>query len=280
VDERAFELKTSDGVLLAGQIGGKGVPALLLHGGPGLADYTEGCAAELGGLFTSVRYTQRGIAPSGVKGPYTVESHMDDALTVLDGFGFEQAWAIGHSWGGHLALHLAVAHPERLLGVICIGTLGASDNVFPDFKAALTRSLTAEERARVEEIDEREDAGEATEAELVESHTIVWPAYFHDPAKAPKPPARRGVECAAETFKSVTGHFEAKTLEHGLRGVRQFPVLFVHGIHDPLPLRGALETAKLIPGARVARVPHCGHFPWIEQPGFTGRALRGLFAQL
>ena len=280
MEERAFELKSPDGVVLAGHVGGKGAPALLLHGGPGLADYTESCAAELGGLFTTVRYTQRGIAPSGVEGPYTVETHMDDALTVLDGFGLEKAWAIGHSWGGHLALHLAVAHPERLLGVICIDTLGAFADVLPDFKAALTRSLTAEELARVEEIERREDDGEATEAELVESHTILWPSYFYDPAKATKPPTGRGVECAAETFRSVTAHFEAKTLERGLRGVRELPALFVHGIQDPLPLRGALDTAKLIRGARVARVPQCGHFPWIEQPGFTTRALRGLFAQL
>ncbi|HUY70741.1 MAG TPA: alpha/beta hydrolase [Gaiellaceae bacterium] len=280
MEERTFELKARDGALLSGHVGGKGAPALLLHGGPGLADYTEGCAAELGVLFTSIRYTQRGIAPSASQGPYTVETHMADALDVLDAFGFAQAWAIGHSWGGHLALHLAVAHPERLHGVICIDTLGASDEVFPDFKAALTRSLTPQELARVEEIDEREDAGEATEAELVESHSILWPAYFHDPAKAPRPPARRGVECAAETFKSVAAHFEARTLETGLPKVRRLPVLFVHGIQDPLPLRGALETAKLIRGARVARVPQCGHFPWIEQPGFTSRALRGLFAQL
>ena len=279
MEERTFELKAGDGVLLAGHVGGKGAPALLLHGGPGLTDYTEGCAAELGVLFTSIRYTQRGIAPSGVQGPYTVETHMADALAVLDAYGFEKAWAIGHSWGGHLALHLAVAHPERLLGVICIDTLGASDDVFPDFKAALTRSLTTEQLARVEEIDEREEAGEATEAELVESHAILWPAYFFDPAKAPRPPTGCGVECAFETFTSVAAHFEVGTLENGLPKVR-LPALFVHGIQDPLPLRGALETAKLIRGARVARIPQCGHFPWIEQPGLTSRALRGLFAQL
>ncbi len=60
----------------------------------------------------------------------------------------------------------------------------------------------------------------------------------------------------------------------------QLPALFVHGVQDPLPLRASLETAKLIRGAKVARVPRCGHFPWLEQPGFTGRLVRGLFAQL
>jgi len=73
-------LKTGDGAVLVGHAGGKGIPALLLHGGPGLSDYTEGCAAELGVLFSAIRYTQRGIAPSSVQGPYTVEQHMADAL--------------------------------------------------------------------------------------------------------------------------------------------------------------------------------------------------------
>ena len=126
-----------DGGVLDGHYGGTGVPALLLHGGPGLPDYMEGCAAELGRLFTTIRYTQRGVEPTTVGPPYTVESHMADALAVLDALGLEKAWAIGHSWGGHLALHLAVAHPERLYGVVCINTLGASLDVLPEFEEAL-----------------------------------------------------------------------------------------------------------------------------------------------
>ena len=58
------------------------------------------------------------------------------------------------------------------------------------------------------------------------------------------------------------------------------PALFAHGIEDPLPIRASLATAKLIPGARVARIPNCGHFPWLEQPGFLNRSLRGLIATL
>ncbi|HWE80872.1 MAG TPA: alpha/beta hydrolase [Gaiellaceae bacterium] len=278
--EKPFEVETSDGVTLVGHIGGNGSPALLLHGGPGLTDYTHGCAEELANLFTTIRYTQRGVAPSGVQGPYTVESHMTDALAVLDAFQLQKAWVIGHSWGGHLALHLAVAHPDRILGVVCIDTLGASNEVFDDFRSALTKDLTPEQLARFEEIEAREEAGEVTEAELVEAYTILWPAYFFDPGKAPEPPPGRGVECSAETFASVMEHFEAKTLEEGLPKLRGLTVLFVHGIEDPLPLRASLDTAKLIRGARVARVPRCGHLPWIEQPGFTNRALRGLIAQL
>jgi proline iminopeptidase len=271
VEERPFEIEVEDGVLV-GHAGGKGAMALLLHGGPGMPDYTAGCAAEIHDLFACFRYTQRGTAPSTVGGPYTIETHMSDALALMDAVGLEKAWAVGHSWGGHLALHLAVAHPERLYGVVCINTLGASSEIFPDFHANLKRDLTDEELARVEEIDEHYDEGTATEEELVENVTILWPHYFANPAAAPKCPiTARGVECSIETNKSIKEHFEQGTLANGL---------FVHGLKDPLPVRASVDTAKLIPGAVVAKIPNCGHFPWLEQPGELRRALGRLFAKL
>jgi len=279
MDANPFQVEV-DGGVLHGHTGGKGAPALLLHGGPGLPDYLEGCADDLGRLFTTIRYTQRGVAPTTVGGPYSVETHMADALAVLDAFELEKAWAVGHSWGGHLALHLAVAHPERLHGIVCIGTLGVSGEVLPDFAAALKRDLGEEQLARLAEIDEHEEDGTVTEDELLEQLAIVWPNYFANPANAPPCPFKAlGVECHVETFTSIREHFEQKTLRRGLRKV-QLPVLFVHGILDPLPLRGAVNTAKLIPRARVARVARCGHLPWIEQPGFIDRAIRGLLMQL
>jgi pimeloyl-ACP methyl ester carboxylesterase len=279
MEQRPFQVAVGDGVL-DGHIGGVGAPALVLHGGPGLPDYMEGCAVELGRLFTTIRYTQRGTAPSTVSGPYTVETHMADALAVLDALGLDKAWAIGHSWGGHLALHLAVAHPEHLHGIVCIDTLGASDDVLPEFEEALLGRLTEEERSRYDEIEERYEEGEATEEELLEQRAIIWPGYFFDPASAPPPLVKTvGVDCYRETFESISEHFEAGTLSKGLRKVR-LTALFAHGINDPLPLRGALETAKYLRGAKVGRIPRCGHFPWLEQPGFLDRMIRGLIAQL
>jgi pimeloyl-ACP methyl ester carboxylesterase len=279
MSENPFQLELADGAL-SGHTGGRGAPALLLHGGPGMPDYLEGCAAELGDLFTTIRYTQRGTLPSTVGAPYSVESHMADALAVLDAFGLERAWAVGHSWGGHLALHLAVAHPDRLYGIACIDPLGASLEVLDDYEQAVKEKLPPGDLARSDEIDARVAAGEATEEELVEQTALLWPAWFSDPGNAPPCPVRnRGVACSTETFASLREQFERGTLASGLPGVRM-PALFVHGIDDPLPLRASLDTARLIPGARVARIPRCGHYPWLEQPGFVNRSLRGLIAQL
>jgi pimeloyl-ACP methyl ester carboxylesterase len=154
VDETPFELPVEGGAL-RGHRGGSGAPALLLHGGAAVPDYTGGCAELLDGLFETIRYSQRGTPPSGGGPPYTVEAHVADALAVLDLFRLDRAWAIGHSWGGHLALHLLVTHPERLLGVLCIDALGADASVFGAYETSLHRTLSPEQSARIREIEAR-----------------------------------------------------------------------------------------------------------------------------
>ena len=98
---------------------------LVLHGGPGLSEYTEALAGELDDAFAVYRYQQRGLAPSTTSGPFDIETHVADAVAVLDGIGVERAYVVGHSWGGHLAMHLAAHHPDRLLGLVAVDPLGA-----------------------------------------------------------------------------------------------------------------------------------------------------------
>jgi pimeloyl-ACP methyl ester carboxylesterase len=254
VTEQPFEISVADGVLL-GHRGADGRPALLLHGGPALSDYTQPLADELDGLFSTIRYTQRGTPPSTVGPPFTVESHLADALAVLDFFQLEQAWAVGHSWGGHLALHLAVAYPERLSGIICVNPLGASDEVFEEFEENLRRGLPEAEIRVVDDIDARWEEGITTPADRAEWWRIMWPQYFSDPETAPPMPhMEMGGECSTDTNASIAEHFKAGTLEKGLPGVR-LPALVVHGELDPLPLRTAAEAAQLIPGAALEVLP-------------------------
>ena len=276
--DEPFELPV-DGGALRGHRGGRGRAALLLHGGPAVPDYLDECAAQLDGLFSTIRYTQRGTPPSAAPGPYTIEAHAADAITVLDSFGLERAWAIGHSWGGHLALHLVVAHPERIAGVLCIGPLGADPSVFDDFEETLSRSLTDAQMSRIREIEERRRAGEGVEADFLERYALIWPRFFARAEEASPPPARIGVEASIEANRSLAEHFAHGTLASGLDGV-QAPVLFVHGDEDPLPPRSSTETAALIPGALVETIPGCGHFPWLERPDAFRSAVERLLARV
>jgi proline iminopeptidase len=251
---------------LEGHRGGAGPPALLLHGGAAVPDYLGGLAAELGGLLTTHRYTQRGTPPSSGGPPFTVEQHMADALSVLDAFEIERAWAVGHSWGGHLALHLLVSHPDRLLGVVAVDPLGAFADVFPKQSANQRRGRTPAEVAEIDSIEARRRAGDVTEAELVRRFELVWPAYFVDSALALPPPRRVGVEASLGTNRSPAEHLERGTLRDGLPAA-ELLVCFVHGEKSAIPVSSTRRTAELVPGAQVVVVEDCGHFPWVERPG-------------
>lgn len=200
-------------------------------------------------------------------------------MRVLDTLGVERAWLVGHSWGGHLALHVLVARPERVAGVICVDPLGASD-VFEAFGRNLRRRLTADEVARVDEIEGRRRAGEATLEELGERGMLIWPHYFADPGRTLPPPDRMGVECSTETNRSITAHHAARTLVDGLPGAPEVPALFVHGRESPMPVESSTETAKLLRSAHVVLIEGAGHFPWFECPDAFRQVVAGFLSSL
>ena len=253
---------------------GSGPPVLLLHGGPGLSDYMGPVADELESAFTAVRFQQRGVAPSTESGPFDIGQHMADAAAVLDAVGAERAYVVGHSWGGHLAMHFAARYPERVLGLVVVDPLGAvPDGGAADLGRILSERTPPDKVARAAEIDERADAGQATAEEFLEGLAIVWPGYFSSPDKAPPmPDLSISVDCFAQTFASITEHFERRALEDSLPTVR-VPAVFLLGADSPIPPEHGVASAALIPGARCIVEEGCGHFVWLEHPGSVRRAL-------
>jgi pimeloyl-ACP methyl ester carboxylesterase len=265
-----------DGPLITGYRSGSGPPVLLLHGGPGLGfEYLRELAEELAEENDVAWYQQRGQEPSGVGGPYTVALDVEDARRVLDALGWEQAYVVGHSWGGHLALHVAEAMPERLLGVLSVDPLGAvGDGRWPEFDEEMFRRTPEAVRERARELDELSMAGEANDELALEGFRLVWPAYFADPESAPAMPELRLASArSAEMVPSIQAELPA--LEAGLPGIR-IPVGFVHGSRSPMPVAASRDAADRIPGAWVEVVEGAGHFIWVEAPGAVRKALRRL----
>ncbi|HEU6446083.1 MAG TPA: alpha/beta hydrolase [Gaiellaceae bacterium] len=267
-----------DGPLIAGRRAGSGPPVLLLHGGPGLGfDYLRGLADELAQENDVVWYQQRGLEPSASEGPYTVAADVGDARRVLDALGWDRAYVVGHSWGGHLALHIAEAMPERLLGVLAVDPLGpVGDGRWPEFDEEMFRRTPESVRARARELDELSMAGQVDVELALEGLRLVWPAYFADSDSAPPMPEfRYAKERSAEMVPSIQAELPA--LEAGLPEI-PIPVGFVHGARSPMPLAASTDGAERIPGAWVEVVEGAGHFVWVEAPGAVRAALRRLSA--
>jgi len=278
IPEQQLSLEV-DGGQITGWLSGTGTPLLLLHGGPGLSDYLAGLAGELASTFTVFRYQQRGLPPSVTDGDRSVDGHVADAVRVLDGLGWERAIIAGHSWGGHLAMHVVVAHPERARALAPIDALWAvGDGGLAVFEQKLLGQLSASDRAQAEEISAREDAEDAPPIGEPESMRILWPYYFADPPNAPPIwPLLKDRAGSRATWASITDHFERKTLEKGLAGL-SVPTVLIHGEHDPIPAAEAQRTALLLPGAELHIVPRTGHYLWLEEPGVV-RDLLTAFVQ-
>jgi pimeloyl-ACP methyl ester carboxylesterase len=265
-----------DGGQVSGWVDGVGTPVLMLHGGPGMSyGYLDDLADEIGAGYQIASFQQRGLEPSMLDGPYDVDTHIADVKAVLDALGWPAAYAVGHSWGGHLGFHLAVASADRLSGVLCIDPLGAvGDGGESLFAAGLTGRLPEKTRLLAAEIDERAMAGEGTEEDAIEGLRLMWPAYFADWDNAPQmPPVSLSVPAYAETFDSV--HARLPDLEAALPtvGVR---VGIVAGARSPMPVAASTDSAAAIPGAWVEVVDGAGHFPWVERPGCVRSALQRL----
>ena len=96
---------------------GEGSAVLFLHAGVADARMWRGQMNLTG--YRSVVFDQRGFG----KTPWVPGSYADwrDAVSVLDVLGIERATVVGCSIGGGIALHLALAAPERVDGLVLAG---------------------------------------------------------------------------------------------------------------------------------------------------------------
>jgi pimeloyl-ACP methyl ester carboxylesterase len=269
--QQAFTATTPDGPI-AGSVQGIGAPLLLLHGGPAMSDYMELLAPELTG-WRWVRYQQRGLAPSAPDGPFTVERHVADAVAVLDEAGIDRAVVLGHSWGGYLALNLALAHPDRVTGLVIVDPLGAvGDGGVAEMGQNLGSRLLPSAVEKYGEIAAKL-ATEPTDDAMLESLKLLWPGYYADPPTAPPLPSfmRASVAAYGGTFGSVS-ELQAGGLTERLRAI-DVPAVFVLGEKSPMPVSQGEATAALLSRAEVRVVPAAGHLPWHEQPGCVAAAL-------
>jgi pimeloyl-ACP methyl ester carboxylesterase len=267
----------AEGGHIAGWVAGSGEPVVLLHGGPGMgATYLAPVLDELATEHQVVLFQQRGLPPSTLVGPFDIATAVTDVAAVLEHLDVDRASVVGHSWGGHLALHVAVRLTERLTGALCLDPLGAvGDGGAEAFVAAMAARIPADVWARATELDERAMSGDGTDEDAVEALRLVWPAYFADPSTAPSMPEDLHVSATANRclWESISAAMPG--LEAALSGI-SVPVGFLVAGAGPIPMSASADTAARIPGAWVEVLEDAGHMFWTERPGCVLPALRRL----
>jgi 2-hydroxymuconate-semialdehyde hydrolase len=250
---------------------GKGEPVLLIHGsGPGVTGWanwrlTIPALAENFHVFApdivGFGYTER---PINVQ--YNMETWVNHIFGFMDALGIEKAHIVGNSFGGGLALAMAIRAPQRVGRLVLMGSAGLPftlteglDRVWgytPSIENmrglldlfAFNRSLATDDLARM-----RYEA--SVRPGIQEAFAQMFPA-----------PRQDGVNNLASDAAAI------KALPH--------TTMIVHGREDKvIPLASSYELFSMIQKAQIHVFGQCGHWTQIEHAARFNKLISDFFTE-
>jgi proline iminopeptidase len=248
---------------------GEGLPCLVTHGGLGFDHtYLHPWLDPLGDTLHLIYYDHRGNGRSGrpANDTMTHENLAADADALASHLGHDKVAVIGHSYGGFIALEMALRHPDRLSHLILLDTAPAMNYSEEIMANAVRMGATAEMLAALNENWSSND-------EMRERFPVIWPLYFKnfDPQVA-----SRVIE---DTIISLAGRAREGEMENHNVIARlseiQIPTLILVGREDFIcpPSQAHIMHAG-IPDSELVIFENSGHLPWVEEPDLFFNTVR------
>ena len=250
---------------------GQGEPVLLIHGsGPGVTGWanwrlTIPALAEkfrvIAPDIVGFGYTER---PVDVQ--YNMETWLNHILGFMDALGIEKAHVIGNSFGGGLALAMAIRVPHRVGRLVLMGSAGLPftltdglDRVWgytpsiDNMRGLL--DLFAFDRNRVTDDLARMRYEASIRPGIQEAFAQMFPA-----------PRQNGVNGLASNEVAI------KALPHS--------TMIVHGREDKvIPLASSYELFSMIQNAQIHVFGQCGHWTQIEHAERFNKLISDFFTE-
>lgn len=236
---------------------GDGPVVLLLHGsGPGVSAWANWRLpiARLKGEFRCLATDLAGFGYTQVPAGTTYDRQvwLEQILAFLDAVGVERCHVVGNSFGGSMALALAIAAPERVDKMVLMGSVGVPFEITEGLDAVwgfdpseaemgrLMREVFAYDPSLVTDELVRSRYAAATRPGAHEAFSSMFPA-----------PRQRWVDAMAHDEADVRG-IRAKTL-------------MIHGRDDKvIPLSTTLTLLEWIDDSQAHVFGRCGHWTQIE----------------
>lgn len=233
---------------------------VLLHGFTNTGRSWDAVMAGLRERYRALAPDLRGHGHAGALRPVSLEAVTGDILRSAPG-----AFALGgYSMGGRLALHIALAAPDRVARLVLIGASPGIDD--------------PGEREQRRAADERL-AGEL-EALTIEELARRWAA---TPVLADQPAAVRAA-VHVDRLRNTVGGLAAALRGLGTGalpslwdrlGELEVPVELIVGERDAKFRAVAQRMASVLPRARTEVVPGAGHAVHLERPDRVAAILAG-----
>jgi pimeloyl-ACP methyl ester carboxylesterase len=254
--------RADDGVPLAYDVRGEGLPVVLVNGLPDTKDGWSATAAALAPYFRVVTYNLRnqGLVEEGGDG-YRPERHVRDLAQLLAHLRIGQFVGIGLSMGARILADFTQAQPDQPLRLVLIGA--SNEKLAPRYRAIFNSWRHALDASPPDDL-----------LPFVETF-VPWafnPGYF---SRDPDFFARYAKLLAAtHTRRGLGANIAAVAASyHPDEAARSQPkpiatrTHFVHGEYDFLtPPQFIREMVQLFPHSSLTVIPGCGHNVRVSEP--------------
>lgn len=232
-------------------------PLVLLHGsGPGVTAF-----ANWRLVAPKLSETRRVLAPDLVGFGYTerpegVRYHMDvwtqQVVDFLDAMGLEKVDLVGNSFGGGLAIRLAIQHPDRIRKIVLMGSMGISFPITEGLDKVWGYEASEENMAEVIQLFADDKSILTPELAKSRYEASIQPGFQESFSVMFPEPRQAAVEWMASDEEDIKG------IPH--------EALIIHGREDEvIPLDNAFRLVDLIDNAELHVYGHCGHWTQIER---------------
>lgn len=235
---------------------GSGAPVLLLHGsGPGVSAWanwrlTMPVLAKrhrvLAPDMVGFGYTER---PEGVA--YDKATWQAHILGFLDALGLDRVSIVGNSYGGGLAMALAISHPDRVDKLVLMGSAALHFEITPALDEIWGLDPTVAAMRRALDLFAWDRSLVSDELAQVRYRAFARPGVHEAYAAMFPPPRQRWVDAMASDPADV--------------GRVRHETLVIHGREDQvIPVSASMEIFGLLPNAQLHVFGRCGHWTQLE----------------
>ena len=250
---------------------GEGFPVLFIHGsGPGVSAWANWrlalpelekhhrvLAPDMVGFGFSAR-------PDGIT--YDIATWVRQAVGLLDALGLPKAHIVGNSFGGAIALAMAIQHPERVGRLVLMGSVGVPFPITHGLDAVWGYEPSLENMKTL--LDIFAFSRELVNDELAELRyrASIRPGFQESFSAMFPAPRQRWVDAmtSAEADIRALGH----------------ETLIIHGRDDKvIPLSNSLTLLQWIDRSQLHVFSRCGHWVQIEHAARFARLLTDFFAE-
>ncbi|MFO0585831.1 MAG: alpha/beta fold hydrolase [Anaeromyxobacter sp.] len=251
--------------------GGAGLPLVLLHGsGPGVSAWANwrGVIPELAKARRVVAPDLAGFGdterPAGAR--HTMEGWTAQVIALLDALRLERVDLVGNSFGGALALALAIRHSGRIRRLVLMGAVGVPFAITPGLDAVWGYEPSIANMRRLLDLFAFDRGLVNDELAELRYRASIQPGYQESFSAMFPAPRQRWVDAMASR-------------EADIRALPQ-ETLVVHGREDQvIPVENSLTLARWIPRAQLHVFARCGHWTQIEHAARFNRLVGDFLAE-